>query len=67
MTKIYVLHLIETRNQALRASGCGGIWYKTEIKIIYVVIVFDFMVFPDPKFSIFRAKKRPIFFLEVTG
>ena len=71
---------METRNQA-RPCGLGSrirdveaFWYKTEIKIIYFVqlclialIVCDCMVYPDPKFLIFKTKKHPQFFYEAGG
>ena len=54
-----------------RIRDVEAFWYKIEIKIIYIVplclIVFDFMVFPDPKFSIFTTKKQPHLFSEVRG
>ena len=31
------------------------------------LIVFDLMVYPDPKFLIFKTKKRPHFFSKVRG
>ena len=44
-------------------------WNKTELKIIYFVpmcfIVFDHMVYPDPKFLILKTKKQPNFFLRL--
>ena len=52
-----------------RIRDMEAFWYKTEIKIIYFVplclIVFNFMVYPDPKFLIFKTKKRPHFFLRL--
>ena len=49
-----------------RIQNVEAFWYKIEIKIIYFVplclIVFDFMVYPDPKFLIFKTKKHPHFF-----
>ena len=67
--------LLHTRNQALH-SRLGPIirdveafGYKTEIKIIYFVplcLIVWFMVYSNPKFLIFKTKKRPqLFFLRL--
>ena len=62
---LYNILEIKTCGLGPRIRDVEAFWYKTEIKIIYVV--FDFMVFPDPKFLIFKTKKRPHFFSEVRG
>ena len=52
-----------------RTRNVEAFWYKPEIKIIYFVplcfIVFDFMVYLDPKFLILKTKNQPRFFSEV--
>ena len=52
-----------------RIRDMEAFWYKTEIKIIYFVpfclIVFDLMVYHDPKFLILKTKRRPHFFLRL--
>ena len=54
-----------------RIRDMEAFWYKTEIKIFYFaplcLIVFNFMVYPDTKFLIFKTKKRPHFFSEIVG
>ena len=54
-----------------RIRDVEAFWYKTEIKIIYFVqlclILCDCMVYPDPKFFIFKTKKRTHFLPEVRG
>ena len=46
-----------------RIQNVEAFWYKIEIKIIYILcaVVFDFIVYPDPKFLIFKTKNRPNF------
>ena len=59
-----VHQLLFSRNEGgWLADNCLGIiiCYKTEIKII----VFDRMVYPDPKFLISKTKKQPHFFLRL--
>ena len=52
-----------------RIRDVEAFWYKTEIKIIYFVplclIVFDFRVYPDPKFLMLKTKKMASFFLRL--
>ena len=50
----------------VRSYLIATVQYRNQ-NLLHCVIVFDFMVFPDHKFLIFTAKKRPHFFLEVTG
>ena len=67
--RIYSMLEIKPCGLASRIRDVESFWYKTEIKIIYFVplclIVFDRMVHPDPKFLIFKTKKRPHIFSEV--
>ena len=68
----YILLEIKPCRLGPRIRDVEAFWYETEIKIIYFVpllclIVFDRMVYPDPKFFIFKTKKQPHFFSEVRG
>ena len=57
-----------------RIRDVEAFWYKTEIKIIYFVqlclialIVCDSIVYPGPKYLIFKTKNRLIYFSEEGG
>ena len=46
--------------------GCFSIENRNQNNLL-CAIVFDCMVYPDPKFFIFKTKKQPHFFSEVRG
>jgi hypothetical protein len=64
----YFLRKLEIKPCRLgpRIRDMEAFWYKTEIKIIYFVplclIGLDFIVYPNPKFLIFKTKNQPLFF-----
>ena len=67
----YNYYILEIKPCGLgpRIRDVEAFWYKTEIKIIYFLPLFDcvwsYMVYPDPKFLIFKTKKCPCFFLRL--
>ena len=56
----YAYSLLEIKLYGLgsRIEDVEAFWYKSEIKII----VFDYIVYPDPKFFISKTKNSLIFF-----